>query len=728
MAASGASRASSSCSNGLPSAKRPLIFALPPPRRKNAAAARPANKSGIRAGARSVTSPWMRRSVTRGVPISRPTACSASSSRAPGSTKVLVPPPSAASRRKKPSFTAVSMPTVNTRASPSSDCSRLSTLDSSPTCPSVSSTTTGARAPLSPRPRSCWSACRMARSSSVPPRDSTDRSHFSPRSIAPSSACWNPPGIRAAGAAPSPSASPGRGSRRKGCPPWGSPTSSLASKRGQGRSNSRFQRGRIARPPAFFDHQTDPRFHRDFAQPQRRHLSSRRRARARFRCQRFDQRLQLRVAAAVEALLDLRQRQIERLQGLDREQLQQVPLCVTRLAPFDAGAVEQPERRVVADGSRVWRRGDAAVGSGAQQAPLAQLARDPVRELIEHHDSIIYRYCNGVKMRWLRRRKLVPDVQRIGALEPSDLLLGQLQRSRAGVLAHVRDARCFRDGEGSRQADQERERHLPPGRVQLGCHCRQLAAFGKIVEGAVPDQQGAKLATCRKDARLHVPLPEIVEDLVADDPPAPGDARRLCEQILVEVADAVAADLAGRLQLLERGDGVLQGVRARPVEQVAVEPVRPQPLQRLLARAHGARAAGVGGDYLGDDEDFVASPFDGLGDHLLGAVQLGGVDVREPELDPGAQGLDRFRAAQPPGTLANDGHPYGTELTFQHARELNPAPRAPLAKGATGCLSLPRKLPVRRQVELLDQKAVLATPEPEPDSGDHEYGADDNAL
>src|SRR3989441_9180043 len=129
MAASGASRASSSRSNGLPSAKRPLIFALPRPRRKKAAAARPANKPGFRAGAKSVPSPWMRRSVPRGVPISRPTACSASSSRAPGSTKVLVPPPSAASRRKKPSFTAVSMPTVNTRASPSSDCSRLSTLE-----------------------------------------------------------------------------------------------------------------------------------------------------------------------------------------------------------------------------------------------------------------------------------------------------------------------------------------------------------------------------------------------------------------------------------------------------------------------------------------------------------------------------------------------------------------------------------------------------------------------
>ena len=195
MAASGASRASSSCSNWLPSAKRPVIFTRPPPRRKNAAAARPANKSGILVGASPVTSPSMCRSVTRGVPISRPTDCSASSSRAPGSTNVLVPPPSAASRRKNPSFTAVSMPTVNTRASPSSACRRLSTLDSSPTCPSVSSTTTGARPALSPRLRSCWSASRIARSSSVPPRASTDRSHFSPRSIAPSSACWKPPGI-----------------------------------------------------------------------------------------------------------------------------------------------------------------------------------------------------------------------------------------------------------------------------------------------------------------------------------------------------------------------------------------------------------------------------------------------------------------------------------------------------------------------------------------------------
>src|SRR5438105_7582284 len=206
-------------------------------------------------------------------------------------------------------------------------------------------------------------------------------------------------------------------------------------------------------------------------------------------------------------------------------------------------------------------------------------------------DAVMMSRCAG-----LRRRKLAPDVQRIGALEPRDMPLGQLQRSGAGVLAHVRDARCFRDGECSRQADQERERHLPLGRAQLHCHGRQLATFGKIVEGAVPDQHGAKLATRRKDARLYMPLPEVVEDLVADDPPSSGDARRLCEQIFVEVADAVAADLAGRLQFLEGGDGVLERVRARSVEAVAVEPVRPQPPQGLISGVPGARAACCGWD------------------------------------------------------------------------------------------------------------------------------------
>src|SRR3989440_418818 len=133
-------------------------------------------------------------------------------------------------------------------------------------------------------------------------------------------------------------------------------------------------------------------------------------------------------------------------------------------------------------------------------------------------------------------------------------------------------------------------------------------------------------------------------------------------------------------RLVARSSAAPGGVRAGQVEEVAVEPVRPQPPQRLLARAHGARTAGVGGEHLGDDEDFVAPPFDDLGDHLLGAVQLGGVDVREAEIDPGPQRIHRFRAAQPPRALSNDGNTIGTELALQHAGELNPAPRARLAK------------------------------------------------
>src|SRR5882762_10329031 len=175
MAASGACRGSTFCSNRPPSAIRPVTFTRPPLNRKNAADARPANRSGNREGAGSTTPPSSRRSVTSGVPISRPTACSASSRRVPGSTSVLVPPPSAASLRRNPPFTAVSMPTVNTRASPSSRCKRLRTPDSSPTWPSVSRTTTGILPADSPRPRMRSSASPIARSSSVPPREAIAR-------------------------------------------------------------------------------------------------------------------------------------------------------------------------------------------------------------------------------------------------------------------------------------------------------------------------------------------------------------------------------------------------------------------------------------------------------------------------------------------------------------------------------------------------------------------------
>ena len=109
MAASGASRGSSCSSNGLPSARRPLMVMRPPPCRKKAVEARPAKRSGMCAGARAEASPEMRRPVTSGVPISRPTAWSASSRRPPGSTKLLVPPPKAARRLRNPSFTAVSI-------------------------------------------------------------------------------------------------------------------------------------------------------------------------------------------------------------------------------------------------------------------------------------------------------------------------------------------------------------------------------------------------------------------------------------------------------------------------------------------------------------------------------------------------------------------------------------------------------------------------------------------
>src|SRR5205085_591718 len=65
---------------------------------------------------------------------------------------------------------------------------------------------------------------------------------------------------------------------------------------------------------------------------------------------------------------------------------------------------------------------------------------------------------------------------------------------------------------------------------------------------------------------------------------------------------------------------------------------------------------------------------------------------REAELDPGPQPVDRFGAAQPPGALADDGHPGGTELAHQHAREVNPASSAALAQPTS---QAPPEVPTR---------------------------------
>jgi len=156
-------------------------------------------------------------------------------------------------------------------------------------------------------------------------------------------------------------------------------------------------------------------------------------------------------------------------------------------------------------------------------------------------------------------------------------------------------------------------------------------------EGAVAHDGHLVLHAPGKDLRLDVPRAQVVQHLVARDAPRAGDGQGLLQVVHVEVAQAPAPDLPLPDQLLERGEGVLQRVLSRPVQEVAVQVVRPQPPQARLAGLHRAATAGVVGHHLGDEEHLVAAAGDRAPDQrlrLAAPVQLGGVDVGHPGVEP----------------------------------------------------------------------------------------------
>ncbi|MDT4852182.1 hypothetical protein FQZ97_864050 [compost metagenome] len=103
---------------------------------------------------------------------------------------------------------------------------------------------------------------------------------------------------------------------------------------------------------------------------------------------------------------------------------------------------------------------------------------------------------------------------------------------------------------------------------------------------------------------------------------------------------------------------------AAPMQQIKVEVVGAQALEAALAGQSGARAAGVPGIDLADQEHLLPKPGDGLAHYLLGAafgVHLGGVDQFQAQFQALAQGRDFALAlaaalAHVPGALANGRH------------------------------------------------------------------------
>src|SRR5438067_10220397 len=87
---------------------------------------------------------------------------------------------------------------------------------------------------------------------------------------------------------------------------------------------------------------------------------------------------------------------------------------------------------------------------------------------------------------------------------------------------------------------------------------------------------------------------------------------------------------------------------AGPVQEVEVEAIGAEPLQRFLARFQRACARRVARQHLGDEEDFVTTSLERAADEVLDAsapVEFGGVDVGHAEVETRPERGDGVRLA-----------------------------------------------------------------------------------
>src|SRR6185503_2976486 len=116
---------------------------------------------------------------------------------------------------------------------------------------------------------------------------------------------------------------------------------------------------------------------------------------------------------------------------------------------------------------------------------------------------------------------------------------------------------------------------------------------GSGPERAVADDRHAMRLAPRNHVVLDGALAQMVEDLIAGHASVAGDLARLLEVGDVEVAHTPRADFPVARELLEGCDRVLERVPAAPVQEVAIEPVGAEALQRLLAGRDRPTARGV---------------------------------------------------------------------------------------------------------------------------------------
>src|SRR2546423_305077 len=290
-------------------------------------------------------------------------------------------------------------------------------------------------------------------------------------------------------------------------------------------------------------------------------------------------------------------------------------------------------------------------------------------------------------------------VGRVG--QPGVLVLGEIEVGGGGVRLQLSHARRARDGDDVRPADHPRQRHLRrrgvvggsdvPQRLQqvspalhvLGQEQRVgradaawrvpavvLPRQEPLSQRAVGDDQAVALLGPRQHVVLGLAHDEAVLHLVAQHWSIEG-AFRLLPPAQREVADTDVADHPGALQPAhpphrrgDRNDGV------RPMDLVKVDAVDTEPVgagQRPLL--HDRRQRQHGED-LGGEERAVPPRRDRLADdalRLAEAVDLGGVDVVDPEVERPMDDSDDFGAPRAGGRTHQGNDLMGAKLDHEVA-------------------------------------------------------------
>ena len=175
-------------------------------------------------------------------------------------------------------------------------------------------------------------------------------------------------------------------------------------------------------------------------------------------------------------------------------------------------------------------------------------------------------------------------------------------------------------------------------------------------ERRVGHEADAQLAQQRQQLGLRITGPQGVLRLQRGDRV---DGVGAADRGGAGLGQADVQDLALGDQLGQGADGVLDGrVRVDPVLVVEVDAVGTQPLEGALDRGadvrraaveHSGAAAGVRDEAeLRRHHDIVATPLEGAADEFLvgvGAVDLGGVDVGDAQVECPLDGADRLGVA-----------------------------------------------------------------------------------